>query len=40
MRTSPVRPAPGPLKTAAMLATPLVLPMAFAMLLVAGWSMP
>ena len=40
MRTSPVQPAPGLLKTAAMLAVPLVLPVIFAALLVYGWCAP
>lgn len=40
MRTSPVQPVPGLFKTAAMLAVPIVLPAAFAVLLVYGWCTP
>lgn len=40
MRTSPVQAAPGLIKTAAMLAVPLVLPVVFAVLLVYGWCTP
>lgn len=40
MRTSPVKPAPGFLKTAAMLAVPFVLPFAIAAMWVYVWSTP
>lgn len=40
LRTSPVKPAPGFLKTAAMLAVPFVLPVAIAAMWVYGWSTP
>jgi len=40
MRTSPVQPAPGLIKTTAMLAVPVVLPVVFAVLLVYGWCTP
>lgn len=40
MRTSPVEPCPGLLKTAAMLAVPFVLPCALAAMWVYAWSTP
>ena len=40
MRTSPAQPAPGPIKTAAMLATPAIMAAVFAAMLVYGWCAP
>jgi|GEM_PF-4755017 len=40
MRTSPVKPCPGFLKTAAMLAVPFVLPIVLGAMLAYGWSPP
>lgn len=40
MRTSPVTPTPGVLKTAAMLAVPIVLPIVIAVTWVYAWSTP
>ncbi|WP_276307480.1 MULTISPECIES: hypothetical protein [Variovorax] len=40
MRTSPVQPAPGLLKTIAMLAVPIVMPVIVAAMAVYGWSTP
>lgn len=40
MRTSPVQRAPGLLKTIAMLAVPIVMPVVVAAMAVYGWSTP
>ncbi len=40
MRTSPVSPAPGRFKTAAMLATPFAMATVFAAMCVYGWRTP
>lgn len=40
MRTSPVQRAPGLLKTIAMLAVPILMPVVFAAMLAYGWSTP
>lgn len=40
MRTSPVQRPPGVLKTIAMLAVPIVMPVVIAAMLVYGWSTP
>ena len=40
MRTSHVQPAPGPIKTAAMLATPAIMAAIGAAMLVYGWCTP
>jgi len=40
MRTSPVLPPPGRVKTAAMLATPFAMAAVFAAMAVYGWSTP